>query len=160
MHVAPEPVEQRDTGISVLGRVPWSSYFSLFYETSADLLDIIVPFFEAGLRAGELCVWLPEKPSVEAAVVDRLRDRLPDFDDRAARGDMQFVSAGEFFRPEGSFSADAVLSRWQAFRERAFDEGYSGLRGAGDQSWVAAADWRDFADFEHRLTELIAARPV
>jgi PAS domain S-box-containing protein len=160
MHVAPQPVEQRDTGISVLGRVPWSSHFSLFYETSADLLDIIVPFFEAGLRAGELCVWLPAQPSLETAVSDRLRERVPDFDDRVARGDMHFVSTDQFFRPEGSFRVDAVLSRWVAFRERACDEGYAGLRGAGDQSWVAADDWRVFSEFEDRLTGLIAMHPV
>ncbi|HJQ18990.1 MAG TPA: MEDS domain-containing protein [Gemmatimonadaceae bacterium] len=160
MHVAPPPVERRDTGISVLGRVPWSSHFSLFYETPADLLDIIVPFFEAGLRSNELCVWLPAQPELESAVADRLRERLPDFDDRRARGDMQFVGTDEFFRPEGTFSADAVLGRWEEFRERAYKEGFAGLRGAGDQSWVTSHDWREFSYFEDRLSALIATRPV
>jgi PAS domain S-box-containing protein len=160
VHAAAQPSEQRDTGLSVLGRTPWSSHFSLFYETTEDLLDVIVPYFEAGLRAGELCVWLPAKPNLEKAVADRLRERLRDFDDRLARGDMHFVSAERFFRPEGSFEADAVLGRWRAFRERAINGGYAGMRGVGDQSWLGAGDWRVFSNFEEKLHALIANRPV
>jgi signal transduction histidine kinase len=155
---AAQPSEQRDTGISVLGPMPWSTHASLFYETTDDLVDTIVPFFEAGLRAGELCVWLPARPSIADAVRDGLGGRLADFDERLARRDMMFVEGDRFFRPEGVFHMDAVLERWREFAERAGSNQYAGLRGAGDQSWLVETDWPTFSDFEIRLHQLIRNR--
>src|SRR5207237_10243285 len=43
----------RDTGLEAVGEVPWSTHFSIFYETKKDLLETVVPFFKAGLRANE-----------------------------------------------------------------------------------------------------------
>ena len=48
----------RDTGLEAVGKVPWGSHFSIFYETKKDLLDIVVPFFKAGLQANEFCLWI------------------------------------------------------------------------------------------------------
>ena len=49
-------IDLRKTGISVIGDVPWSSHFCSFYETKVDLLDILVPYFKAGLEDNEFCV--------------------------------------------------------------------------------------------------------
>src|SRR5258708_4202211 len=106
MRGAPKPTEQRDTGISVLGGMPWSAHFSLFYETTADLLDTVVPYFKTGLEAGELCVWLPSKPSMERAAEAALRSLVPDFDQHLAHrnvefsGDMSWLGRAEW----GAFS--------------------------------------------------------
>ena len=40
----------RDTGLKRSGRFPGDP-FCIFYETKKDLLDIVVPFFKAGLQA-------------------------------------------------------------------------------------------------------------
>ena len=74
MHAAVQPTELRDTGISVLGAMPWSSHVSLFYESTADLLDVVVPFFKAGIAGGELCVWIPPDPTVEKDAERALND--------------------------------------------------------------------------------------
>ena len=41
----------RNTGIRVLGSVPWGTHFCQFYRTRKDLLDILVPYFKAGLES-------------------------------------------------------------------------------------------------------------
>ena len=151
MPAASKPAELRDTGISVLGRVPWSTHFSLFYETRADLLSVVVPFFKAGLEAGELCVWLPSDEEIGKEVHAALRAELPDFDQRLADRDLEFIEGTEFYRPTGTFDIDAVMERWQEKLDRARDERYAGLRGSGDLSWLGTADWRTFAEFEKRL---------
>jgi hypothetical protein len=46
----------RRTGIGVVGDVPWGTHFFMFHETKEDLLDILAPFFKAGLENNELCV--------------------------------------------------------------------------------------------------------
>jgi signal transduction histidine kinase len=48
----------RKTGISVVGDIPWGTHFCHFYETKQDLLDILVPYFKAGLESKEFCLWV------------------------------------------------------------------------------------------------------
>ena len=40
----------RASGISVVGAMPWGTHMCLFYETTQDLLDTLVPYFKAGLE--------------------------------------------------------------------------------------------------------------
>ena len=40
----------RQTGISVVGDVPWGTHFFLFHETEEDLIDACVPYIRAGLE--------------------------------------------------------------------------------------------------------------
>ena len=46
----------RNTGLEAVGEVPWGTHFCIFYETKQDLLDILVPYFRAGVESNELCV--------------------------------------------------------------------------------------------------------
>jgi DcmR-like sensory protein len=48
--------ELRETGISAFGDVGWGTHFCFFYETKRDLLDILVPYFKAGLDNNEFCL--------------------------------------------------------------------------------------------------------
>jgi len=52
----------RETGIAVLGSVPWGTHICQWYETKRDLLDVMVPYFKAGLENNELCVWITSEP--------------------------------------------------------------------------------------------------
>ncbi len=52
----------RKTGINVIGDAPWGTHFCLFYQTKEDLIDILVPYFKAGLENNELCVWITSEP--------------------------------------------------------------------------------------------------
>ena len=56
----------RTTGIDVVGHRPWGTHFCLFYDTTDDLLDTLVPHFRAGLESREFCVWLIADPLTEA----------------------------------------------------------------------------------------------
>jgi hypothetical protein len=50
--------ELRESGIDVLGNISWGSHFSYFYQTTHDLLGTLVPYFRAGLRSKEFCLWI------------------------------------------------------------------------------------------------------
>ena len=49
--------KNRKTGIGVVGDRPWGAHLCLFYETKQDLLEMVVPYLEAGFESGEYCVW-------------------------------------------------------------------------------------------------------
>ena len=62
MTTAASTMALRRTGIGVVGDVPWGTHFFMFHETKEDLLDILTPFFKAGLENSELCVWIISEP--------------------------------------------------------------------------------------------------
>ena len=46
----------RKTGLDMMGNVPSGTHICHFYQTKEDLLDILVPYFKAGLEGNELCI--------------------------------------------------------------------------------------------------------
>ncbi len=71
--------DKRKSGISLIDDLPWGSHFCQFYQTRKDLLDILVPYFKAGLENNELCVWVtPEGLDVEVAK-KALKKAVPPF---------------------------------------------------------------------------------
>jgi len=52
----------RSLGIGVIDKVPWGTHFCQFYQTKEDLIDILVPYFKAGLENNESCVWITCEP--------------------------------------------------------------------------------------------------
>jgi len=50
--------ETRAAGIDVIDHVPWGTHLCLLYQTKKDLIDVLVPYFKAGLENNEFCMWV------------------------------------------------------------------------------------------------------
>src|ERR1043166_4715400 len=159
MRAAKKPDELRDSGIDILGRMPWSTHVSLFYETRADLLATIVPFFRAGLKAREHCVWLWSDEKKKRAVEAGLRAAVPTFDRHLERNDIEFVDGRPWLRTN-HFDSDGLIRKWRELAARARTGNYAGFRGAGDHTWLERHDWRTFSAFEEKLHAFIINRPI
>jgi MEDS: MEthanogen/methylotroph, DcmR Sensory domain len=82
----------RPTGIDILGPQSWGTHFSLFYETRDDLLDLLIPYLEAGLANQEFCVVVASERAVAEGVEHALREIVPDFRRRMAQGQIEILS--------------------------------------------------------------------
>ncbi|MCL5022591.1 MAG: MEDS domain-containing protein [Nitrospirae bacterium] len=112
--------DKRKSGISFIDDLPWGSHFCQFYQTKKDLLDILVPYFRAGLENNELCVWVtPENLSSDDAE-KALRKAVPHFDDYAKRDQMEIIPAG-LWPTGGGKSGRAVISKVDNAAARGFD---------------------------------------
>lgn len=87
----------RRTGVNVLGDMPWGSHVCIFYESKADLLDTVVPYFKAGLESNEFCLWAFSGPLTLQEAGMALSRRIPDFDGHLAVGDMEIVAGREWY---------------------------------------------------------------
>ena len=65
--------ELRHSGIDVIGNVPWGTHFCQFYKTKQDLIDILVPYFKAGLENNEFCMWVTAEPLMVAEAKEAMR---------------------------------------------------------------------------------------
>jgi MEDS: MEthanogen/methylotroph, DcmR Sensory domain len=52
----------RKSGIDIIGDIPWGMHICQFYQTKEDLINILVPYFKAGLENNELCIWITSQP--------------------------------------------------------------------------------------------------
>ena len=149
------PLELRNTGISVVGDVPWGAHYCCFYETKQDLLDIVIPYFKAGLENNEFCLWIisnSELLTVQEAR-DALQEILPDLDQDVGRS-LEIVGHDDWFLIEGSFDFHKVARRFKEKLDEALAKGYAGMRVNGSPAWIQTRDTNELRHFEEEVNHL------
>jgi PAS domain S-box-containing protein len=146
----------RKTGIDVIGNVPWGTHICQFYQTKEDLMDILVPYFKAGLESNESCLWITSKPINEQDAEGAMREALPNFDLYSERGQIEIIPHTEWYLKYGVFESQRVLNGWIEKLNHALATGYDGLRLTGNKFWLEGNDWRKFADYEKKVNNLIS----
>ena len=141
----------RDSGIDTVGEVPWGTHFCQFYQTKEDLMDILVPYFKAGLENNELCIWITSQPlEVEEAKTSMITAG-PDFDVYLEKGQIEIIPYTSGFLKKGIFDLDRVVNSWVEKINQALARGYDGLRVAGDNRWLEKEGWNEFIDYENKV---------
>ncbi len=143
------------TGIDVIGEVPWGTHFCQFYQTKADLLDTLVPYFKAGLENNEFCMWITSEPLSAQEARRAIRRAVPDFADRLARGQIEILPHTKWYLEGGKFDQQRVLDGWVNKLNAALAAGYAGLRLTGNTFWLEKPDWRSFTDYEAAVNDVI-----
>ena len=147
--------EPRETGINVLGNIPWGTHVCQFYHTKEDLIDILVPYFKAGLESHELCVWITSEPLCAQEAEEALAASVAGLEEHIRSGQIEIISAGEWYLKEGAFDPRRVLKGWINKHNKALDNGYEGIRVTGNMLWLEKGLWRDFMGYEKELNETI-----
>jgi len=114
--------DKRQSGIASIGDLPWGSHFCQFYQTAGDLLEVLIPYFRAGLENNEYCVWVTSKILGAGEVEKALRKAVPHFEKYA--GDQLEIIPYSRWRARGGKSGSAVLSKL----DQAVTSGFAGLR--------------------------------
>src|ERR1700733_6284088 len=147
----------RKSGISVVGDLPWGTHFCHFYETEDDLLDILIPFFKAGLENNEFCLWIVFDPLPKEKAIAALREAVPDLDRRLEAGDIEILSHLEWYLKGGGFDLQRTVRGWKEKLASALARGCAGMRANGNESWVNETHWQDFAAYEAELNRILPA---
>jgi signal transduction histidine kinase len=155
MNTHPSTKPLRSTGLDVLGDRPWGSHFCLFFDTKNDLLEILVPYFKAGLAHNEFCFWVLADPLNEDDARYALKQAIPASDRHLVDRHMEFMPVEECYLSKGAFDLDRVTSEWGARLNGALSAGYEGIRVTGSTGWLATREWPDFWKYEANLNESI-----
>jgi PAS domain S-box-containing protein len=147
----------RNSGIDVVGYMPWGTHFCHFYESKEDLLDTLVPYFKAGLEDKEFCVWVIADPLTEEEAWSALRRGVPDFDRHFSDQSVEIFAGRDWYVKEGTIDLDGVINIWKEKLDQALTRGYDGMRVSGD-AWLQRKDWRDFCEYEKQLNDSITHR--
>jgi len=145
----------RRTGIDILGNVPWGTHLCLFYETEKDLIDILVPYFKAGLENNEFCMWVTSEPLNEKKARDALSAAIPDFDRYIEANQIEIIPHTQWYLMNGVFNMQRVLNDWIDKVNQALDNGFEGVRVTGSGSGFEKGVWKEFADYEKEVNKAI-----
>ncbi|MBN2098446.1 MAG: PAS domain S-box protein [Dehalococcoidia bacterium] len=150
----------RKTGIAFVDSLPWGTHLCQFYETKQDLLDVLVPYFKAGLENNELCLWITSEPLKESEARKVMMEAVWHFDSYLERGQMEIVSYADWYLKDGSFNQQRALDTASRRMTAMKDKGYSGLRASGNVGWLPKQSWDDFTRYEGVVSSLIAEHQV
>ena len=146
--------EKRKTGIEIVGDVLWGTHFCQFYQNKEDLIDILIPYFNTGLKNNEFCMWVTSEPLDEEEVKKAMRKVLPDFDQYLRKGQIEIIPYTKWYLEGGTFDAQRVLHSWVDKLNQALAKGFDGLRLTGNTFWLEKKDWRKFTDYEEEVNNV------
>jgi len=165
--------ELRKTGIGVVGDVPWGTHLCHFYDTKEDLVDILIPYFKAGLENNEFCMWVVSDPLGEEEARKAFRQavreadrylsaghieivqhtRFPASQQTSQSSQIEIVPHTEWYLKGGAFVAERVIKGWNEKLAAALAGGYDGMRANGNEAWLTDENRKDFFHYEKTLDE-------
>ena len=126
----------RNSGIDIVGDVSWGTHFCQFYQTKEDLMEILLPYFKAGLENNEFCIWVTSEPLDAEEVKEALRRNVPGFDAYLENGQIEIIPYTHGYLKNGVFDFKKILSGWIEKTNRTLANGYDGLRFSGNSFWL------------------------
>ncbi len=148
--------EKRESGITVVGALPWGSHFCQFYRTKEDMLSILVPYFKAGLEGNEFCVWVTSDFLTTDDALRAMEKGVSNFSEYRAKGQMEIFPYTDWYLKGGNFDLQRTLNMWMEKHNDALSKGFSGMRVTGNPYWIDnKKDWDDFACYEAEINNVI-----
>lgn len=100
----------RDSGIEILGDLAWGSHFCNFFESKEDLLQILVPYFKAGLINNEFCLWITSDPITVEIAYEALRNEISNFDQYEKKEQIIILPHVDWYVKDNKFMPDIVIN--------------------------------------------------
>ena len=147
-------LQEATTSIGVLGDLPYGTHFCYFYESKQDLLDALVPFFQAGLDNGDFCLWVVYSPLREADALDALRHSIPGLDDYLAKEAIEILVSKEPLFEGDVLKGHSTVRFLRDKLDDALTRGYAGMRVAGSPACIQKADPGHFQEIRARTRQV------
>ncbi|KKG10043.1 PAS domain S-box protein [Methanosarcina sp. 2.H.A.1B.4] len=159
----------RKSGIDNIRDIPWGTHFCQFYQTKEDLIDILVPYFKAGLENNEFCMWVTSQPLGVESAKEALEMAVPDIDAYLEKGQIEIIPHNYWYvkegrsgseeggsgSEEGVFDSEKVLNGWIEKLNHALASGYDGLRLSGKTFGLEKEGWNGFIEYEKEIDNII-----
>lgn len=148
----------RKFGLDTVGGIPWGTHLCQFYETTDDLVEILIPYFAEGLRNNEFCMWITSPPLEASRARQELGKAVPELDEYFKKGQIEIIPYENWYLVDNRFDSDRVLEAWIEKEKSAVSHGFDGLRLSGNTFWIEKRLWRDFTEYEAAVNDKILSR--
>jgi DcmR-like sensory protein len=149
-----------ECGIPGIKLVPYGIHLCHLYQGRQELLDSLVPYFQAGLRLGDRCLWITAPPLTALEAQAEMAKLLPNLDAILRDGHLRIIDASDWYASTDGFRAEEVIKRWLKEEEDVLAQGFNGLRIAENASFLMQLDPAALMDYEHAVTEAFQERSI
>lgn len=133
----------------------FGKHFCQFYKTKNDLIDILIPYLEAGLKKNEYCLWVTSDMITPEEAIASLKE-MPGFEESLEKGQIEILTTNEWYLKNGTFNPQEVLQGWIEKYNLAMSKGFNGMRLTGDTIWLEKDDWVEFTEYEKDVTDALS----
>ncbi|HEX3036036.1 MAG TPA: MEDS domain-containing protein [Thermodesulfobacteriota bacterium] len=134
----------------------WGTHVCNFYKTKEDLIDLLVPYFKAGLENNEMCMWVTSEPLNSKEAQEALSKAVSDLDIYVKNGQIEIIDADNRYLQDNDLRPlGEVLNGWIAKEREALSKGFKGLRLTGNTYWLGQKDWNEFDEYESAISSFI-----
>jgi hypothetical protein len=140
-------------------RANTNGHAAFLYNTSQERLELLAQYFQEGLAKHELCVFVTADTSDVAT--DKFVKLGLDVRESLQSGALRIFEMNSTYLPDGTFAANYMLANVASYIDEAKSLGYTGLRTAGEMSWIYTnPEFTDEAKhYEKRVNELGKQHP-
>lgn len=110
-------------------------HICLYYDTDAERSAVIAEYLKIGLRRNERCLCVADGQALPQ-IASALEDAGLRVERERARTRLLLQQPGHAHLRGGRFDAEEMLKLLDDAVEQALDDGFTGLRAAGDMSWI------------------------
>ncbi len=148
----------RKFGIEQVGVVPWGTHLCQLYETKKELLEILVPYFEAGLHGNEYCLWVTSSIQEVTEANNVLKQALSRFNYYIKKGKLSIINFNDLF--QSPFQTQTIISEIIAQEKAALARGFNGLRFAATSLVLPPEMQAGLIEFENVLNKTLPSRHI
>lgn len=145
---------EMDAGIPGVGNLERGTHLCALYSGPVERDDLLMPFFQVGLREGDKCLCL-----IDQVELSKVRQRLVEEHDQSHElraGQLDVDRASSVYLESGRFSAEKMARFLEDTANAAAENEFPHMRVAGEMSWVLpgppGAD--EFFAYESSLNEM------
>jgi transcriptional regulator with PAS, ATPase and Fis domain len=140
---------------NITDKMPWGTHFCTFYKTVQDQLDILPSYFKKGLESNEYCMWVTCSPLDSKMAELALEKQAGDLSRYIKKGQLEILDYCQWYSKSGGFDVQKVLEGCIQKEKQALENGFEGLRVAGDTLWVESKDWKKIVEYESMVNDVI-----
>lgn len=127
------------------------------YGSRQDFVRLMIAFYKKGLANNEQCVFITSERFSLFEAHKIFSEGIPDFNDHLKAGRMELVSYRDYYLDlNDELKEPCDLIQFPSIKEEeALREGFSGVRGASELSWLRPKDWAKFMEYEGLVNTVI-----
>lgn len=123
-------------------------HFYQFYRFPEDLLKVLNPYWQTGVRKGNFCFWVvPAFMTLEEAV-ESLSASIPHIETLINSKKFEMVTHEEWYGNGENLNIRGMVQKYTAKIKSAIENGFSCVRMAGDASGFRKSAWPLLQDYE------------
>jgi hypothetical protein len=149
-----------DCGLPGIRKVPYGVHMCHFYQGPDDLAEALVPYFMAGLRNRERCLWVTAQPLEAEAAKQALGAAGLDAGAAIGQGSLVVRDFSDWYAQGAELKGADVVDSWLEEERRALADGYAGLRITGNVSFLTPHTWPEFMEYEALLDKAFHGRRI